>query len=150
MRQLASLAVFVVLVATAATFGSMFRPGVWYATLAKPAWTPPSWAFPVAWTALYIMIAVAGWLAWRAEGLGRSVTLWGAGLAANALWSYLFFGLHQIGWALADITLMLTLIVAFIVSTWTKARTAALLFLPYLAWVSFAGALNATIWAMNP
>lgn len=147
--KLGALVGFMLATAAAAAIGSQFRPGAWYALLAKPAWTPPSWVFPVVWTALYIAIAVAGWLAWRAEGFGRAVAVWLAGLVCNGLWSYFFFGRQQIGLALADIGLLLAMIVAFIMVTWRPARAAALLFLPYLAWVAYATSLNAGIWLMN-
>lgn len=140
---------FALLVLAAAVSGSMFAPGPWYAGLAKPSWTPPNWIFPVAWTILYVMIAIAGWLAWRAEGLGRAVIIWGIGLIFNALWSFLMFGGHDIFAALVDITLLWLAIAAFIVATWRSEPRAAYLFLPYLVWVSYAGALNFAIWRLN-
>ena len=68
------------------------------------------------------MIAIAGWLAWRAEGIGRAVIIWGIGLVLNALWSYLMFGRHDIFAALIDVSLLWLAIAAFIVATWIRSR----------------------------
>lgn len=149
MLKFASLVVFLALVAAAAATGMMFQPGDWYAALNKPEFTPPNWVFPVAWTLLYIMIAFAGWLAWQAAGMGTAVAIWGAALILNAAWSYLMFGQHEIGMALVDLVLLWLAIIGFIVATWGSAPKAAYLFIPYLAWVSFAGLLNFEIWRLN-
>ena len=150
MRQIAMLIVFFLVTAAAAVSGAQFLPGEWYAHLIKPAWTPPNWVFGPVWTVLYIMIAVSGWLAWRRLGFGRAVYVWVAALVANGLWSWLFFGLHRVELAMADLALLVALIVAFIASTWRTERTAAALFVPYLAWVAYAGTLNAAILVLNP
>lgn len=147
--KIASFLPFAALVALTAVTGSSFMPGAWYEGLAKPSWTPPNWAFPIAWTILYVMIAVAGWLAWRREGMSRAVAIWGAGLVLNALWSYLMFGRHDIFAALIDIAALWVAIAAFIIATWRSEPRAAYLFLPYLAWVSYAASLNFWIWRLN-
>lgn len=149
MRSLGSLVVFAALVAAAASSGSAFMPGEWYAALNKPSWTPPNLVFPIAWTILYILIAIAGWLAWRAGGWTPALLVWGAGLVLNALWSYLMFGRHDIALALTDLVALWVTIVAFIVAAWPLSRGASYLFMPYLAWVTFAGALNFAVWQMN-
>lgn len=149
MRSLGSLVVFAALVAAAASSGSAFMPAEWYAALSKPSWTPPNWVFPVAWTVLYILIAIAGWLAWRAGGWTPALLAWGAGLVLNALWSYMMFGRHDIALALADLVALWVTIVAFVFAAWPLSRGASYLFLPYLAWVTFAGALNFAVWQMN-
>jgi tryptophan-rich sensory protein len=149
-RPIAILIGFVAATAAVAAFGAQFLPGEWYASLAKPAWTPPNWVFGPVWTLLYIMIALAGWFAWRSEGFGLAVYVWIAALVANGLWSWLFFGLHQVAAAMADLVLLLALIVAFMALAWRTARPAALLFLPYFAWVSYACTLNAGVLALNP
>jgi tryptophan-rich sensory protein len=137
------------LTAVAAVSGAMFMPGPWYETLVKPSWTPPNWLFAPVWTTLYVMIAIAGGLAWRNDLSRGTSVIWGVGLVLNAAWSYIFFGQHLIGVALADIVLLWCAILAFIVTAWTYDRRASLLFVPYLAWVSLATALNFTIWRMN-
>jgi tryptophan-rich sensory protein len=144
------LVVFFVATAAAAVTGAQFMPGAWHAALVKPPWNPPNWVFGPVWTTLYIMIAIAGWLAWRAEGLGRAVWIWIAALVLNGLWTVIFFGQQRIGLALVDIAVLLGLIGAFIAATWRPERRAALLFVPYFAWVAFATALNAAIWVLNP
>ncbi len=147
-RGWAALPLFVVAVAAAAVFGAQFMPGEWYRALAKPSWNPPNWVFGPVWTVLYVMIAVAGWLAWR-EGAYKALGFWGGQLILNALWSWAFFGQKMIGVALIDILLLLIAIVGFIATVWNRSRTAGLLFLPYLAWVSFATALNTAIFLLN-
>jgi tryptophan-rich sensory protein len=143
------LAVFAALVVLAAYTGAQFLPGDWYAALNKPTWTPSNWVFPVVWPILYVIIAVAGWLAWRAAGWSPAIIVWGVGLFFNGFWSYLMFGRHEISIALADIALLWLAIVAFIAAAWHVERRASYLYLPYLAWVSFAAALNFAIWRMN-
>ena len=145
-----SLLVFIGLVGAAAVTGARYMPGPWYQSLAKPSWTPPDWLFPIAWTVLYFMIAIAGWKVWQAEGVGAALIVWLIGLVLNAAWSYLMFGRHEIGLALIDVSAMWISLVAFIWLSWDVDRNAAYLFMPYLVWVSFATALNAAVWRMNP
>ncbi|MGQ0456298.1 MAG: TspO/MBR family protein [Hyphomicrobium sp.] len=149
MAYYGSLVVFLALVFAAASSGAIFQPGAWYDALNKPTWTPPDWAFPVAWTILYIMIAVAGWFAWRAGGWSTAMAIWGVGLVLNALWSYFMFGRQDITLALADVIGLWIATAAFIVAAWGLDTRAAYLFMPYLVWVSFAGALNFVVWRMN-
>jgi tryptophan-rich sensory protein len=147
-----SFAIFVGLVIAAAAFGGQWGAGPWYDALSKPSWTPPNWAFPIAWTVIYLMIAIAGWLIWDRPhpSSGPLLALWGAQLILNAIWSYIFFGRKEIGIALADIAGLWITIAAFTVLAWEVDYRAALLFLPYLIWVTYAGALNAAIWRRNP
>lgn len=145
-----SLLVFVALVIATASTGFLFQPGPWYEKLRKPAWTPPNWLFGPVWSVLYIMIAVSGWLVWRAEGAGVPILLWAVQLVLNGLWSYLFFGIRRMDIALVDAVLMWLAVAAFIVVAFPVSQTAALLFIPYLVWVTVAAALNATVWRMNP
>jgi tryptophan-rich sensory protein len=149
LRNIGSLAVFAALVVLAASTGIEFQPGEWYAALNKPVWTPPNAVFPIVWTILYVVIAVAGWLVWRAAGWSPAVLIWGVGLFFNGFWSYLMFGRHDIPVALADIVQLWVAIVAFIFAAWRVDRRASYLYMPYLAWVTFAGALNFAIWQTN-
>lgn len=144
-----ALALFAVLVVVASQFGTTFQPGAWYQGLAKPSFTPPNAVFPVAWTILYVMIALAGYFAWKTEGFGAALGVWVAQLFLNAAWSYLMFGRHEIGLALVDLGLLWFSIAAFIALTWNSSRLAALLFVPYLLWVSFAALLNFEVWRLN-
>ena len=149
MMQIGALAVFAVLTAAAAAFAALFEPGAWYARLAKPAWTPPDAIFAPVWTVLYLMIAIAGWLVWRAGDRGRALGYWVAQLGLNALWPWLFFGLHAIGLALLDIVLLWLAIMGFVLSARGRSNIASLLFIPYLAWVSYAALVNMAIMQLN-
>lgn len=146
-----SLIIFLALVATAAVIGSQFEPGAWYEALVKAPWTPPNWLFAPAWTMLYIAIAFAGWRVWRKQSTRSRVAMvaWFAQLILNALWSWLFFGLHRPDLALVDIIALLICIALFIRQTWGLDRAAAWLFLPYAIWVSYALSLNLYIWLYN-
>ncbi len=149
-RSLPALALFVVLVVLGGmAIGYVTRPGEWYATLNKPAFNPPGWVFGPVWTTLYVMIGVAGWRLWRAHHNSRAMELWWLQLALNYLWSPAFFGLHNPALALVVIVVLLAAIIATIAAAWNPDRTAALLFLPYAAWVGFATVLNATLVALN-
>lgn len=136
----------------AAAIGAASPPGEWYASLNKPAWNPPSWLFGPVWSALYLMMAVAAWRVWMRGGWKQQVKPLGffvVQLALNALWSPLFFGLKLPGVAFAEILCLLAMIAA---TAWVFRpvdRAAAVLLLPYLAWVSFASVLNFTLWRMN-
>jgi benzodiazapine receptor len=145
----AGLLVFLALVAGAAYFGMNHLPGPFYAALQKPTWTPPDAVFAPVWAVLYAMIAIAGWIAWRAQGFGPLLWLWLLQLGLNGAWSYLMFGEKQIHYALVDICGLWLAILAFIVVAWPVRRSAALLFVPYFLWVSFAAALNFEIWRLN-
>jgi benzodiazapine receptor len=126
---------------------------VFYGQLSRPAWAPPAWLFGPVWSVLYVLMAVAAWLVWRKRGFrGASTALWlfFIQLAANALWTWLFFGLHHGALALVEIAVLWLLIAANILSFWRLQRLAALLLLPYLAWVSFASALTLSLWRGNP
>lgn len=143
---------FVLVVLAAASAGAMFKPGAWYETLIKPSWTPPKPVFPIAWAILYFMIAVAGWLAWRAEGFagsGAAFSLYLLQLILNAAWSWLFFGLHRMDLALIDIVALGIAIVANIIAFHSISPLAAYLLIPYLLWVIYATALNLVIWQSN-
>jgi translocator protein len=146
-----SLIAFIAIVAAAAAAGAQFEPGEWYMALAKPPWTPPSWLFAPVWSLLYLGIAIAGWRVWRSAGPDRARALqwWGAQLALNALWSWLFFGLHLPGIAFLDLSLLVVGIIGFMRSAWSESRLASWLFAPYLLWVLFAGALNLFIALAN-
>lgn len=124
-----------------------------YADLAQPSWAPPAWVFGPVWTLLYAMMAIAAWLVWRNGGFqrnGRALWLFIAQLAVNAAWSWLFFASNKGALAFADIVLLWVLIVATLLAFWRVRPIAGALLLPYLAWVSFAAALNLAVWQLNP
>lgn len=128
--------------------------GAFYASLARPAWAPPGWLFGPVWTVLFVGMAVAVWLVWRIRpaGRARSVALWlfVAQLAANALWSWLFFAWHRGGAAFLDILVLWLLIAGTIAAFWRVSRVAGLILVPYLLWVTFASVLNWVLWQANP
>jgi benzodiazapine receptor len=124
-----------------------------YGQLVQPAWAPPAWLFGPVWSVLFVMMAVAAWLVWRRHGFGGAawaLRLFAAQLVANALWTWMFFAWQFGALALAEIALLWLLIAATIGAFWPLHRLAALLLLPYLAWVSFAAALNLALWRLNP
>jgi translocator protein len=122
-----------------------------YAQLSKPTWAPPARVFGPVWSTLYALMGVAAWLVWRSPGSNRvALGLFGAQLAANALWSWLFFAWHRGALAALEVLVLLALIVATIVAFSRTSRLAALLLVPYLLWVSFASVLTWTVWRSNP
>lgn len=145
--------VFIAACVAVAASGALFRPGPWYETLRKPWWRPPNWLFGPAWTVLYIMIAVSGWLVWREAGIAGAalpLVVYGAQLLINAAWSWLFFGLRRMDLALVDVAALWLSIVLMIWLFAPISATAAWLLAPYLAWVSFAAFLNFTMLRLNP
>jgi tryptophan-rich sensory protein len=146
-----ALSGFAAAVIVAATIGGLGVAGTSaeYNGLEQPAWAPPSWLFGPVWTVLYAMIALAGWLAWRRVGFTRPLWLYAAQLALNAIWTPLFFGAGQYGLAFVDIAVLWLLIGATVAAFWRIRRAAAVLLLPYWAWVTYASALNLAIWLLN-
>ena len=135
--------------------GLVTRPEIptWYAGLAKPSWTPPPPAFPIAWTLLYALMAVSFWRLWdleaRLPARARAMTLFLVQLALNALWSPVFFGWHGTRTGLAIIIALLVAIAATIAAAFPADRLAAWLLTPYLLWVAYATTINIGIVAMN-
>ncbi len=161
-RQAVSLGVAIAIpVAAGALVGLTGRetdPG-WYEQIEKPRWTPPSWVFGPVWTTLYAMMGAASWLVWRRWRTATddrtrrlaslALGLYVVQLVVNLAWTPVFFSMQRIGWALAVIAVLWTLLVATI-ERFTRVRAVAgVLLLPYLAWVTFASALNGAIWWMN-
>ena len=124
-----------------------------YGQLSRPAWAPPASVFGPVWTLLYALMGIAAWLVWRERGEHRVRGVLGvyvAQLLANALWSWLFFAWHRGAWAFGEILVLWVLIAATVIGFWRVRRLAAVLLLPYLAWVTFAIALCHATWRMNP
>jgi len=155
--SLIALAGFATGTMVAAWFGSRYSPSngqnrTWYKNLRKPVYNPPKAVFPIVWPMLYTLMAFSGWRVWRRESSperSRALALWAAQLTTNAAWSKLFFGEHRPDLALADLTVMRALIVAYMESAYQVDRTAAVAFAPYLAWVTFAKKLNKEIVRLN-
>ena len=123
----------------------------WYVGLRKPSWVPSGRTIGMVWTVLYVLMAVAAWLAWREAGAAAwpVLLLYGVQLALNALWSVLFFGRRNPRAALAEIVVLWAAILATLLGFWTVSLWAGLLFVPYLAWVTFAANLNRIVAATN-
>jgi tryptophan-rich sensory protein len=134
----------------AASTGAVFKPGPWYARLAKPSWNPPNWLFAPAWGVLFATIAISGWLVWGVTGFGPELWLWAGSLLLNAAWSWLFFGKRRMDLAFWELCVFWLSIAAVIAAFAPVHAGAAWLLVPYLCWVTFAGFLNWTLWKMNP
>jgi tryptophan-rich sensory protein len=155
LRQPIGLIVSVALCLGAGFVGSRFNIGsvaTWYPTLSKPAWTPPAWVFAPAWTALYCLMGIAAWLVWSRAGWAAArvpLILFAIQLGLNIAWSGIFFGLRMPAWAFAEIVLLWVAIAATTSKFWPVSRAAGWLMIPYVAWVTYAAALNFAIWQLN-
>jgi len=151
-RSFVALAVFVAVSYAAAIPGFFFNADAWYQTLRKPALTPPGWVFGVVWTVLYALMGVSAWLVWRRGGISANalpLALFAVQLGLNALWTWVFFGLHRPGLALAELGVLWLAILATTIAFWRRDTAAGALFVPYLSWVSFAAYLNFAFWRTN-
>ncbi len=146
-----TLGIFIAANFAAASSGGIFTPGAWYESLAKPSWTPPNWAFPTVWTVLFTLNVASGYFVWQAAGWEASLPLlvYGLSLLVNAAWSYLFFGLRRLDLALVDVAALWLSILVVAILFLPYSLTAALLQLPYLAWVTAAGLLNIRMLQLN-
>lgn len=149
------LAGWLVLSFAASAIGAVasIQAKTFYGQLSQPEWAPPPWVFGPVWTLLYALMGIAAWLVWRSGGFRaqrHALTLFLVQLAFNALWSWLFFAWRMGAVAFADILLLWLLIAATLVMFWRVRPLAGALLVPYLLWVSFAGALNLSLWQLNP
>lgn len=145
------LPVFLVaVIAISSAIGISARPGSWYQGLVKPSFTPPNTIFAPVWTLLYAMIAIAGWRVIVTRPQRPAAWLWALQLLLNWIWSPIMFGLHMIGAAFVLSLAMWVAAAAFIAVSWKNDRLAAGLFVPYLAWLSFASLLAGSLYRLNP
>ena len=142
--------VFLAAAFAAASTGSMFSPDRWYEELDKPAWTPPNWLFPVAWTILYIAMAVAAARVATKPDPGLALAFWALQITLNTLWSPIFFGLNRIGASVVVMACMWVAVTATTVMFYQLDTIAGALFVPYFIWTSYAAALNVSVWRRNP
>lgn len=133
----------------AASTGAMFPPDQWYRQLSKPVWTPPDWVFPVTWTALYVLIALAATRVAGVEGSSHALAFWGLQMTLNTLWSPIFFGLRRIRAALVAVGALWAAVFGTMLTLFQIDWVAGAMFIPYLVWVSIAAALNFSIWRTN-
>lgn len=155
-KQITILFVFIAIAELAGIVGSFFTVSAiptWYATIAKPTWNPPSWVFGPVWTMLYAIMGIAAFLIWRKgwdqKAVKIALGIFGVQLFLNAIWSVIFFGFKNPGWAFVDIVFLWIAIVATMVLFAKVSKPALWLLVPYLLWVSFASVLNFTIWDLN-
>jgi tryptophan-rich sensory protein len=154
-RQVLGLFVSLLVSFSAAAIGAVgsVNAGAFYAQLVRPDWAPPGWLFAPMWSVLYLCLGVAAWLVWRERGVAGArgtLGLFVVQLAANALWTWLFFVWHLGALALAEIIALWLLILATLIAFARVHVAAGLLLVPYLLWVSYAAALTAAVWRMNP
>ncbi|MBM3604136.1 MAG: tryptophan-rich sensory protein [Alphaproteobacteria bacterium] len=142
--------IFILASGAAATTGVIFRPGAWYDGLRKPGFTTPKWAFPAAWSLIYLLSAVAATRVALLPGAGLALALWAAQIALNTLWTPLFFGARQMALAMVVITLLLATVASMTAAFWRLDTLAGAMLLPYLAWLCVALALNWRVWRDNP
>lgn len=134
------------------SFFTMSKVPSWYAGLVRPSFNPPSWVFGPVWTALFLLMGYALYMVWRGpktQGQNIALIVFGVQMVLNTLWSILFFGLQSPGWALVEIVFLWLAILFTIILFWRLNRTAGILLLPYILWVSFAAFLNYSIWRLN-
>lgn len=154
-KQIVGLAGWLVVCFISAAVGSAasIQAGSFYAELVRPEWAPPPSVFGPVWTVLYTLMGISAWLVWRERGFmaaGPALTLFLVQLALNALWTWLFFAWQRGALAFIDILLLWVLIVATLITFWRIRPVAGALLVPYLLWVSFASALNYSVWQLNP
>ncbi|WP_265501852.1 tryptophan-rich sensory protein TspO [Paracoccus beibuensis] len=142
--------IFLLASVAAASTGVIFKPGAWYEGLRKPSFTPPNWAFPVAWTVIYLLSAFAAARVAALPGAGLALALWAAQIALNTLWTPVFFGARQMAIGMVVIATLLVTVASMTVAFWQLDWRAGLMILPYLAWLCVAAALNWRIWRDNP
>lgn len=146
------LGLCLVICLAAAVFGILFVPGEWYETMSKPSWTPPDHVFSWIWSALYIMMGSAVWIVWRqrrSTEITLPITVFTLQLFLNALWAFLFFGLHRLDLALIDAGLLLIVLTVAVIVFWKINALAGIFLIPYYLWMFFAVYLNYTVWRLN-
>jgi len=153
--QLTSLLLLFGVTAVAVAVGAIASVNApdFYTMLAKPTWAPSAGVFGPIWTMLYLLMTFAAWLVWQKAGLNAAkgpLALYLLQLALNALWTWLFFRWRLGGWALMEIILLWLILLLTLVSFWRMRVLAGVLLLPYFMWVTFATALTAKIWRLNP
>ena len=154
-KHLFPLLISILIVFSAGFISSLFTtPNIstWYAFIIKPSFSPPNWLFAPAWSLLYILMAVAAFLVWNKRNNPKTksaLMFYGIQLILNALWSIIFFGMHNPGLAFLEIIFLWSFILITLIKFYKINKTAGLLFIPYILWVSFASILNLFVWMIN-
>ncbi|KWS18794.1 sensory protein TspO [Pseudomonas sp. SZ57] len=141
--------IFLLACCAAGATGIIFKPGAWYESLKKPSFTPPDWAFPVAWTTIYLLLAWAGYRLTLIPGSEIVLALWAAQIALNTLWTPVFFGANRLVAAMVILVLLWIVVAAMIVMALQLDIITGLILFPYLVWLSVAAALNFSILRHN-
>lgn len=141
--------IFLIACGAAASTGVIFKPGQWYEGLNKPGFTPPNWAFPVAWTIIYLLLAWAGYRLSLIPGSQTVLALWAAQIALNTLWTPVFFGAHQVAAAMMILMLLWLVVAVMVFLALRLDLITGLILFPYLAWLCVAAALNFSILRNN-
>ncbi len=141
------------LIGSSGSLATFSQLTTWYGPLIKPSFNPPNWIFGPVWTTLFTLMGISLYLVWLLRGqkeiYRQALTVFGIQLVLNVVWSFLFFGLHQPGWALGEIMVLVVAIALTIVAFRKISQAAAWLLVPYFVWVLFATILNAAVWLLN-
>lgn len=169
-NKIIKLAACIIVCEFAGILGSVFTSpsiGKWYTTLQKPFFNPPNWIFAPVWTLIFLMMGIAFYIVWEKgwqvknkilvypkflsnfSGKKKTISIFFIQLFLNVFWSFLFFGWHNIGFAFIELLILWVAILLTIVSFYRISKKAAYLLYPYLAWVTFAGVLNFSLWVIN-
>ena len=143
-------AMFLAACLAAGSTGALFPPGKWYRSLSKPPWTPPNWAFPVAWGILYLLIAGSAARVAILPGAALALAAFSIQIALNGLWTPVFFGLRNLRAGMMVLSALWLSVAVTLVLFWRLDPIAGAMFAPYLIWVSIAGALNFSVMRRNP
>lgn len=135
------------------SYFTLHSVNTWYRTIAKPSFNPPDAVFGPVWTTLYILIGISAYLVWQKraqiEHFPRTIAIYFIQLILNLMWSFIFFYAHQIGVALVEIVFLLVFVIINALVFYKIDKTAGLLFIPYILWVSFASFLTYSIFQLN-
>jgi len=154
MKNIIKLLISIVICQAAGLIGSIFTiPAIssWYKSLQKPFFNPPNWIFSPVWIFLFLLMGISLYLVWNrgARENQKAIIIFGVQLVLNILWSIIFFGLKSPGLAFLEIIILWLAILLTIISFYKISKTAGLLLVPYILWVSFALILNFSIWQLN-
>lgn len=156
LRGIIKLIISIVICQLAGFFGSLFtRPAIptWYTTLSKPTFTPPNWVFSPVWITLFVLMGISAFLVWNKgldyKGVKKALTIFIIQLILNTFWSLAFFGLKSPLFGFLVIIILWVAILFTISNFFKVTKTAGILLIPYILWVSFAAALNFSIWRLN-
>lgn len=156
-REIPKLVISIIIVFLAGAVGTVYTlPEItgWYANLLKPSLTPPNWAVGPIWSTLYVLIGIALFLIWR-EGLERkdvkvAIIIFAVQLAINVIWSLVFFGGHNLFGGLILVIMLWISILINIIVFYRISKTAGLILIPYLIWITIASYLNYGVYILNP